>query len=110
MGMLNICAFVVFFSAFLGTLEGVIAPLKLGQSATALIFGFFEISMGTGRICALPREVALPLAAMAVGWSGLSVHLQTAAICHTSSCKFGAYLLSHAAKAAICALVFVILF
>ncbi len=110
LGMLNVCAFVVFFSAFLGTLNGVIAPLGLSDKLTSLLFGFFEISMGSECVCALARADALPLIALVCGWSGISVHLQTVAICHAGKCKFGSYIISHAAKALICCLIFIFLF
>ncbi len=107
-GMLSVCAFVVFFSAFLGSLEGALSFAELADTARALLFSFFEITTGISMLSALPR-LSLPLCALAAGWSGLSVHFQTAAICSEGGASFGAYILSHIAKSAICILLATIL-
>lgn len=99
--MLYVCGFVVFFSAFLGAMEGVLSFISLSETCTAMIFCFFELTSGISRLCAFPSP-SLPLMAMAVGWSGLSVHFQTAAMCSAEKRGFGAYLLSHTARAVLC--------
>ena len=101
LSMLHICGFVVFFSAFLGALQGVLSFCSISQTASAILFSFFEITSGVSKISALPHN-ALPLCALAVGWSGLSVHCQTAAICTSDGIKLLPYVLSHIAKALIC--------
>ena len=100
-GMLYVCAFVVFFSAFLGAMEGALSFICLSDTLTALLFSFFEMTSGLSRISGLSANV-FPLCALAAGWSGLSVHFQTAAICAETGTNFAAYVLSHIAKAAIC--------
>ena len=100
-GMLYVCAFVVFFSAFLGAFEGALSFLHLSDTASALLFSFFEMTSGISRISKLSGNV-LPLCALAAGWSGLSVHFQTAAMCTSKGTRFAPYILSHVAKAAIC--------
>lgn len=107
-GMLYVCAFVVFFSAFLGALEGALSFTALSDASAALLFSFFEMTSGLSRISALPGN-ALPLCALASGWSGLSVHFQTAAMCRSADVKLSAYILSHIAKAVICALIMLVL-
>ena len=100
-GMLYVCAFVVFFSAFLGAAEGALSFLSLSDRTTALLFSFFEMTSGVSRLSTLPT-VSFPLLAVASGWSGMSVHFQTAAISVVKGKTFAAYLLSHVAKAALC--------
>ena len=92
MGMLNVCAFVVFFSALLGVIEQSIKFLALSDVAHALIFSLFEMTGGLYRISELCSQSALPLCALAAGWSGLCVHFQTVAICGGSSLRLPRYL------------------
>ncbi len=102
-GMLSVCAFVVFFSAFLGALEASLSFLALSDTAHSLMFCFFELTSGLSKICSLNSENAFPLCALAVGWSGLSVHFQTMSICGASVApSFKGYFFSHAARALIC--------
>ncbi len=102
-GMLSVCAFVVFFSAFLGALEASLGFLPLSETAHSLLFCFFELTSGLDKICSLSSPAVFPLCALAVGWSGLSVHFQTMSICasdaHTPS--FKGYFISHLARALI---------
>lgn len=100
-GMLYVCAFVVFFSSFLGALEGALSFVHLSDTLTALLFSFFEMTSGVSRISEMSGNV-FPLCALATGWSGLSVHFQTAAICSETGADFATYVLSHVAKSAIC--------
>ncbi len=100
--MLNICAFVVFFSAFLGALGGILVPLRVCDSARALIFCFFELTTGIESICALDTPMVLPLISLAVGWSGLSVHFQTMSICGGMASGGARYFAFHALKSALC--------
>jgi sporulation integral membrane protein YlbJ len=103
-GMLSVCAFVVFFSAFLGALEMSVGFLKLSEVAHSLLFCFFELTSGLSKISSSGIQNEFPLCALAVGWSGLSVHFQTMAICTSSTSKpsFKGYIISHAARSAIC--------
>lgn len=99
--MLYVCGFVIFFSAFLGAMEGVLSFVDLSETCNAMIFCFFEMTSGLSHLCSLSSP-SVPLIAAAAGWSGLSVHFQTAAMCSAEKRGFGAYLLSHTAKAVLC--------
>ena len=82
--VLTVCGFVVCFSALLGLLENWglfdLPPFR-SQAARVILAGFFEIGTAVGRMRALPLSPeSLALAAAAVGWGGLSVHCQTAAL------------------------------
>ncbi len=101
-GMLNICAFVVFFSAFLGALSGILSPLAISATTRSLIFGFFELASGIESICALHTPKILPLTALAVGWSGLSVHFQTMSICGGMGKLTPRYFAFHVLKGTFC--------
>ncbi len=102
LGMLNVCAFVVFFSAFLGVLEGVLQGIAISDISMSVLFCFFEITTGLSRIASLPLSQPLPLCALAVGWSGLSVHFQTMSICSKAHLPFSPYILTQAIKGIMC--------
>ncbi len=100
--MLSICAFVVFFSAFLGVLEQSLSFISLSETAKALLFGSFELTSGLSLISTLPSPSSFTLCALAVGWSGLSVHFQTLYVCSDKPLKIGRYLFAHMFRAVIC--------
>ena len=104
-GMFYVCAFVIFFSAFLGALDAVISPLALGNEERAVLFGFFELTSGSLRITEATEKARFALCALITGWSGLSVHFQTMSICADSNIKFSPYIISHAVRAGIGALI-----
>ncbi len=64
---------VVFFS-FLSSL--VLHFLPENACLAALFSAFFELSGGVRLLALLPKPLALPLTALALGWNGLAVHLQ----------------------------------
>ncbi len=102
LGMLNICAFVVFFCAFLGVLENLLYHIGLSNSLTAGVFGIFELTTALSRICSLPKGIALPLCAAAIGWSGLSVHFQAFSVCSNHELGVPQYMAFHILRAVIC--------
>ena len=82
MAMLGVCAFVVFFSTFTGTLGSILLELGASQMTRAIFFSFFELTCGVAEASGVePLTTAILVAAFAVGWSGLSVHLQMIGIC-----------------------------
>lgn len=97
--MLNVCGFVVIFSAIVSALDasgvfsrvaGSIAMhtgLEL-VAARALLTGFFEIGGGISalRVCSATR-VNFALCALIIGWGGISVHMQTSAAVSASKMK-----------------------
>ena len=44
--MLNVCAYVIFFSALVGTLGHLLSGMGIGREMSALLFGLFELSGG----------------------------------------------------------------
>ncbi len=53
LSMLSVCAYVVFFSAFVGCIGAILAKFRLPDEIIACIFGFFELSSGVGAAAAL---------------------------------------------------------
>ena len=100
--MLKVCAFIVFFSAFLGAIEQLLDTIYLSDTLEAIIFSAFELTSGTARICELGANSCLALASAAAGWSGLSVHFQIMTICNGRNLKFNSYFIFHLLKCALC--------
>lgn len=101
-GMLSVCAFVVFFSAFLGALDGALDVFDLPEEVTAGIFCVFELTTGLARVSQLGGRFAFPMAALAVGWSGLSVHFQTVSVCAGRGVRLMPYFLSYVLRMLVC--------
>ncbi len=62
----------------------------------AILGGMFEVTTG-GRLVSLTRvslEQKIAAASFLIGWSGLSIHAQTASILAGSNVRFGVYLLN----------------
>lgn len=74
-GVLNVSAFVVFFSTVCKTAESI---FNIPYPLSALISGFFEISSGVSSVVPslLPAVKSAVIAAVILSWSGLSVHGQ----------------------------------
>lgn len=108
--ILLVCAYVIFFSALVGTLGSLLEDSPLSGEGVAALFAFFELSGGVSRIAALGNTLhAAVLTALAVGWSGLSVHCQILSICDGSGLSLSPYLLARLLSALLCALLFWIL-
>lgn len=93
-GMLTVCAYVVFFSAFCGTLTVFLERMSLSAESRALLFCLFEISGGVSAAAACRSPVASALlTALAVGWSGISVHCQILSVCGDRPLRMRRYFL-----------------
>ena len=80
--MLYVCAYVVFFSALVGTLGKILHGWRIGQAGIASLFGFFELSGGVMQAAAIQNGLlAKWMTALLCGWSGMSVHLQILSLC-----------------------------
>ena len=99
--LLNIGGYVVFFSALLGVTETLGFPgaasaalaERLGsgeQFYRALLTGLLELSSGVGTMRGLPLTPAsLALGSLLLGWGGLCVHLQVAAVTREAGLALG---------------------
>lgn len=117
--VLNICAFVVFFTVVVrllflcgvmdvaaGLLSTLLAPLDLDHAdAQRLLTGLLEVSSG---VTSLSREGALAghvsMAAFMLGWAGLSVHCQVLSFIGDSGLSAGPYLVGKALHGILSAL------
>ena len=91
LGMLKVCAFVLFFNALVGALSATADAIPLPQSIKAMVFGFFELTGGISAASELSPNTAALLAALFAGWSGLSVHLQIISLCPDGGISFKPY-------------------
>ncbi len=95
LGMLKVCAFVVFFSAFVGTVGMASERAVLPQEVRTLIFSLCELTSGVAEAANLSsRKNGAILAAFASGWSGFSVHFQIMSICSGRDISLKPYFLS----------------
>ncbi|MGM9644282.1 MAG: hypothetical protein ACI3X1_04275 [Eubacteriales bacterium] len=105
LSMLTVCAYVVFFSAFVGCIGAILSHFSLPCEVLACIFGFFELSSGVGAAAAVSDRIcAVMLCALFVGWSGLSVGFQIMSVCAGRDISFKPYFIAKAAQGVICCL------
>lgn len=107
--VLTVCGFVVCFSVLLGLLEswGLFPLLGIRtQERRALVCGLFEIGSAVGAMRGLdPSPAHLALAAAVLGWGGLSVHCQTAALFADSELSLRRHALGRLCSALFSALI-----
>jgi hypothetical protein len=84
-GTLTVSAFITFFSALLG-----VTSTFLGEIPQAVLACFIEI--GTATRLAAEIEGGIILSAFAVGFSGISVHMQTIAVLEDTDLSISVYL------------------
>ena len=101
LSMLYVCAFVIFFSAFTGTLEHLLSSVSLPRTLSALCVGFFELTGGTARAALCSPRAAAYLCAVFAGWSGLSVHFQIMSLSDGMPISFRPYFLSKLLQSAM---------
>ncbi|MBQ9087087.1 MAG: hypothetical protein IJY47_07895 [Clostridia bacterium] len=98
LSMLKICAFVVFFATFVGTLEYLLSGLSLSPTLLTLCLGAWEMTGGVVRAAAL-STLSREICAALVGWSGFSVHFQMISLCDGLPLSFRPYFLSRLLQA-----------
>lgn len=94
--MVTVCGFVVFFSVLVGLLDeaGTLSSLSGAISvylktelhfSRSLLTGFLELGTGTSSLIGLSvNAVNLSLCSLIIGWGGISVHAQAAAVIRES--------------------------
>lgn len=107
--ILLVCAYVLFFSALIGTLRHLFTALHLSSRTSAALFSFFELSGGMANAALEDTAYAARLSAFGAGWSGLSVHCQVMSVCDGRGLSFRGYFLSKLLSGALCALLFSLL-
>ncbi len=104
LSMLSVCAYVVFFSAFVGCIGALLAPFSLPEEILACIFGFFELSSGVNAAASTGHRLAsVVLCAFFLGWSGLSVHFQIMSVSSGRNISFKPYFIAKAVQGVLCA-------
>ena len=104
--ILNVCAFILFFSTVVGCIGSIIKGVGISETALAFICGIFEISGGVSAAAALSiREQAAPLCAFIAGWSGISVHFQLMSLASGRNISFKPYIIAKTAQGVLAALI-----
>ena len=92
--MLEICGFVTVFSVVTGALQA-------AGAGSPLLLGALELTCGAALLPAGPEGFVM--AAALLGWGGVSVHFQTAAVLSGTGLSLGRYLAAKAGQAALSA-------
>ncbi len=103
-GMLTVCAYVVFFSAIMGCLGQLLRQLGCPDTLCALLYGMVELSGGVSAAAALDvSAVRVIISAFIIGWSGLSVHFQIMSLCRGRGVSFRSYFVAKLCQGLLCA-------
>lgn len=103
--MLNVCAFVCFFSCITASVENIIFKLGIPTESAVFLSGFLEITNGIAKTSDIDSSVLSVLfAGFFVGWSGLSVILQSVSLISEYGLKCKKYVISKLFQGLICAL------
>ena len=101
--VLTVCAYVVFFSAFLGALSHLPVITSLSPAAKAVLFCLFELSNGAEYAATVPSTLlGVCITAFAIGWSGLSVHCQILSVCEGSGISMRPYFFAKLLQSLLC--------
>lgn len=93
--VITVCSFVVFFCAVANCLAHWLCVLCIKEHICAIIFSFIEISAGVSAAAKAGHgTLSVMIASFAIGWSGLSVHLQLMAICKQKELCYDRYIIS----------------
>lgn len=96
LAMINICGFVIFFLAVMALIR------QAWPNVPPVVLGLLEL---TGGVTSLRNDAAgFCMAAALLGWGGVSVHCQTAAVLEDTGLSLKRYLLTKALQAVVSAL------
>ncbi len=101
--MLKICSFAVFFSV-IGDAVCLAAENAAGIYASAFFASLFELTLAGKKASLLSDAASLIICAFAVGWSGFSVHMQTASVLSGSGLGLKRYFIKKLLQGILCAL------
>ena len=98
MAMLYICAYVIFFAAFIGAFGNMLSALGASTKTTAVLFSVFELSSGVSEAAGIAGGgvAGIALCAFALGWSGISVHCQLMSLCDGRGLSYKPYFVAKA--------------
>ena len=93
--VLKTCAYIIFFSALMGCLINSINAIKINEYTIAILYGVIELSGGINQISLLNNNIlSLCILSFAIGWAGVSVHLQIMSICQSQNINLKPYIFS----------------
>lgn len=107
--MLKICSFTVFF-AVVGDAVCLIFDAWLGATASAAVASLCELTLACRRCVLLDSPKAKLVCGFAAGYSGLSVHMQTASVMSGSGVSLVKYHAAKTAQGLFCAIATAIFF
>ncbi len=110
MPMLNICAFICFFSCVSGSVENILTALGANEYISVFFIGLFEITKGISLLENYSTNFASVFcSAFLIGWSGLSVILQSISITSKFGLSCKKFVISKALQGLICAIICIII-
>lgn len=86
---LNVCAFVIFFAV----LSAIFTGFSIFPAGNPLCLGFLEVTSGVSVLPVSDPVHAFPLAALLIGFAGVSVHCQTLSLFSDTDLRPAPYLL-----------------
>lgn len=107
--MLKICSFSVFF-AVTGDILCALAEKYFGKFTSCVCASFFELTLAARYTSTLRSKPGAIVAAFAIGWAGISVYMQTAAVLSESGISLSLYRRFKLLQGIICAMVLYIFF
>ena len=107
--MLNICAFICFFSCISGALDNLFDFLTINEYLSAFMTGFLEITNGVQTVSSYGTNfMSVFFCAFFVGWSGLSVILQSVSLASKAGLSSRRFIISKLLQGGIGAVICVI--
>ena len=103
--LLQVCAFVLFFTCVAGCLTPILATCRLPDGVGVALYGLLEITSGISHtVTMLSPANAFRFSAFFAGFAGLSVCLQLFSIAEKQHLRLSPYLLAKLAQGGICVL------
>lgn len=81
LGVINVCAFVTFFSVVSGAVGAALEALRAPATIRAVFFSLLEMTSGAAASAGVGGRLGVLIVAFCLGWSGLSVHCQVLSLC-----------------------------
>ena len=101
---LNVTAYIVFFSALCACITDITSFFELSDVLTSTLHGILEISGGCSETALSCGELAFPMCAAFIGFSGVSVHFQIISATD-GKIPLGKYFIFMLLRAALCFLI-----
>lgn len=102
--MLTVCGSILFYSAIISLADNTARLLSLGEGFTVILGGLLEISNGMAMLARQSPNAGFLLACLFLGWSGISVHTQIAAVVSKSGLSQRPYYIMKTAQSVLCLL------